>query len=175
MLTWEKILNSTLIWKYFVIQLNIFALITKKFWKTGVLSHSISFFSSIFAFKILWHKKYIKIDNKTFNKAKIARKSLNFDCQVLKEEIKSLNNLKIDFSLEKKTLESMQIFQAILRSWKIKINNLAENFNNLIIQEGHHLIIRQQIRYINVLNAENEARPSAQECYYIYIYMYTYI
>ena len=69
----------------------------------------------------------------------------------------------------------MQIFQAILRSWKIKINNLAENFNNLIIQEGHHLIIRQQIRYINVLNAENEARPSAQECYYIYIYMYIYI
>lgn len=77
-----KYFEFALIWKYFVIQLNISPLILKRFWKTGVLSRMYLIFSSIFASKVLWHNKYINIVNETYNRAKIARKSLNFVCQV---------------------------------------------------------------------------------------------
>ena len=49
--------------------------------------------------------------------------------------------------------EYMQIIQAIPRSWKTSINDLAENLNNLKIQDKH-LIKSQQIYCVNRLNSK---------------------
>ena len=42
------------------------------------MTYGSPFLPSIIASQALWYKKYIKIDNKTFYKPKIAKKLLNF-------------------------------------------------------------------------------------------------
>ena len=85
--------------------------------------------------------------NKIFCKLKIAEKSIRFVGQFFKEDgkIKPWNDLKADSNfVEKNRFGYIQIIQAIPRSWKISINDPAENINNLVIQ-SHHLTLSGRV------------------------------
>ena len=92
--------------------------------------------------QILWHNKYIKIDNKTIFSSSLSAKGINFVGQLFQnnQQIKKWDELKTEFDLiEKEKFLIVQIIHALPISWKEILRNYTESINNLVIQD-HHLI-----------------------------------
>ena len=107
------------------------------------------------ASQLLWHNKYIKIDDKTIFSSSLSAKGINFVGQLFQnnQQIKKWDELKTEFDLiEKEKFLIVQITHALPISWKEILRNYTENINNLVFQ-GHHLIKKHQILPLNKLNS----------------------
>ena len=105
--------------------------------------------------QILWHNKYIKIDDKTIFSFSLSAKGINFVGQLFRsnQKIKKWDKLKTEFDLiENEKFLVVQIAHALPISWKEILQNYTESINNLVIQD-HHLIKKHQILSLNKLNS----------------------
>ena len=117
------------------------------------------------ASQLLWHNKYIKIDDKTIFSSSLSAKGINFVGQLFQNN----QQIKLKFLI-------VQITHALPISWKEILRNYTENINNLVFQD-HHLIKKHQILSLNKLNSAtlyeilidaNKIKPTSQAIFEIF-------
>ena len=90
---------------------------------------------SYVASQLLWHNKYIKIDDKTIFSSSLSARGINFVIQLFQnnQQIKKWDELKTEFDLiENKTFLIVQINHALPNLWKEILQNYSESINNLL-------------------------------------------